>query len=37
MCLIDYMIKGCPINLPEIMMKNMIMTHDEKKKTFPYN
>jgi hypothetical protein len=31
MCLIDYMIKGCPINLPEIMMKNMIMTHDKKK------
>jgi len=32
MCLIDCMIRGCCINLPYIMMNNIIMAHDKKNK-----
>jgi hypothetical protein len=35
-CMIDCMIRGHLINLLYIMMKNMIMTYDQKQKSLPY-
>jgi len=35
-CMIDCMIRGRLINLLDIMMKNMILTHDQKQKSLPY-
>jgi hypothetical protein len=34
--LIDYMISDIPINLPYIMIRNIIMTHGKKQKSLPY-
>lgn len=36
-CLIYYIIRGCHINLPYIMMNNIIMPHDQKQKSLPYS
>jgi len=36
LCLIDCMIGGRPINLPYIMMRNLIMAHDQKQEYLPY-
>ena len=36
MCLTKCMIEGHQINLPYIMMKSLIMAHDQKQKSFPY-
>jgi hypothetical protein len=37
MCLIDCMIREHCINLPYIMMKNIIVAHDQKEKSLLYN
>ena len=36
LCLIDCMIRGRPINLSYIIIRNLIMTHDQKQKSIPY-
>jgi hypothetical protein len=36
LCLIDYIIRGCQINLSYIMMRNLIMAHDQKQKSLSY-
>jgi len=36
-CMIDCMIRGHLINLLYIMIKNMILTHDQKQKSLPYD
>jgi hypothetical protein len=35
-CIIDYMIRSRPINISYIMMRNLIMACDQKKKSLPY-
>ncbi|KAG5235412.1 Retrovirus-related polyprotein from transposon [Salix suchowensis] len=36
LCLIDCMIQRRPINLPYIMIRNMILAYDQKQKALPY-
>jgi hypothetical protein len=36
LCLIDYMIRGQPINLLHIIMRNLIRAHDQKKKSLTH-
>ena len=36
MCLIECMIRVYPINLSYIMIRNIIMTHDQKQKSLSY-
>jgi hypothetical protein len=36
MCLFDYMVKNRLINLPYIIIQNIIMAHNQKQKPLPY-